>query len=73
MICLFILGTTGQWTNWTSTPCNTTCGEGYKKVTRGCIDPKTRNITDSCVGENVRYEKCDSPVCKYIQKYILCE
>ncbi|XP_074026740.1 ADAM metallopeptidase with thrombospondin type 1 motif A isoform X3 [Leptinotarsa decemlineata] len=54
----------GGWGPWQEFgPCSRTCGGGIKKSHRYCTSPKPVNGGSYCIGENERYESCNSMDC----------
>ncbi|CAG9862410.1 unnamed protein product [Phyllotreta striolata] len=55
----------GGWGPWEPYgPCSRTCGGGVAVSRRYCDSPKPANGGSYCVGENVRYQSCNTSDCE---------
>ncbi|KAG5867323.1 hypothetical protein JTB14_008248 [Gonioctena quinquepunctata] len=54
----------GGWGHWQEYgPCSRTCGGGIRESERFCNSPKPANGGSYCIGENIRYESCNTLDC----------
>lgn len=53
----------GGWSEWSSSPCSTTCGDGTKHETRSCTNPAPLHGGRHCQGDSVRVTPCHSGQC----------
>ncbi|XP_056632510.1 A disintegrin and metalloproteinase with thrombospondin motifs 9 isoform X2 [Diorhabda sublineata] len=59
-----LISVDGGWGPWMGYgPCSRTCGGGVRASQRYCNSPKPVNGGQYCIGENIRYESCNTLDC----------
>nr|XP_034336663.1 thrombospondin-1 isoform X4 [Crassostrea gigas] len=53
----------GGWSEWSSSPCSATCGDGTKHETRSCTNPAPLHGGRNCEGDSVRVTPCHTGQC----------
>jgi hypothetical protein len=54
----------GGWTLWGIWgKCSATCGEGMRKRTRSCTNPRPERFGDHCFGDSTEVELCNTRSC----------
>lgn len=53
----------GGWSEWSSSPCSATCGDGTKNETRSCTNPAPLHGGKNCEGDSVRVTPCHTGQC----------